>query len=114
MVASLLREKYGSKTEPGIKLPAMVAAKTPTPPMRDASTTWPLRILYIHRPTNRAIGMVQAIVNVPQELPGTSCADFVGTVNSTLLGGLATGVKRTAVVPGTLTWNFSGRIVTAP
>src|SRR4051794_41859378 len=40
--------------------------------MSDASTTRPFRILYMYRPTNSAIGMVQAMVNVPQDEPGTS------------------------------------------
>jgi hypothetical protein len=31
----------------------------------------PGRILYIHKPTSSAIGIVQAIVKVPHELPGT-------------------------------------------
>ena len=39
--------------------------------MIDASITRPGRILYMYRPTNSAIGIVQAMVNVPQEEPGT-------------------------------------------
>src|SRR5271165_5394289 len=82
MVVCLLIEKYDSSGDPGIKLPATVAASTPTAPMSDASTTRPLRILYIHNPTNNAMGMVHAMVKVPQELPGTICKVFSGTVNS--------------------------------
>ena len=41
--------------------------------MTDASTTRPLRILYMYSPTNSAIGIVQAMVNVPHELPGIAC-----------------------------------------
>src|SRR3954470_13962671 len=72
MVCSREREKYGSSREPGIDAPATVAAGTATAPTSGASTTSPLRKRYMYQPTNRAIGMVQAIVNVPQELPGTS------------------------------------------
>ncbi len=35
--------------------------------MSDASTTFPLRMRYMHRPTNSAIGIVQAMVNVPHD-----------------------------------------------
>src|SRR3954470_20776961 len=51
--------------------PRIVAPIVSTPPITDASTTWPGRSLYMYSPTNSAIGIVQAIVNVPQELPGT-------------------------------------------
>jgi hypothetical protein len=40
--------------------------------MIEASTTFPFRNRYMYQPTSSAIGIVQAIVNVPQELPGTS------------------------------------------
>ena len=40
--------------------------------MIDASTVRPGRILYMYRPTNSAIGIVQAMVNVPHDEPGTS------------------------------------------
>ena len=53
--------------------------------MIDASTTRPGRMLYIHKPTNRAIGMVQAMVNVPQEEPGTVCEHPDGKVYDRLL-----------------------------
>src|SRR3954447_12607044 len=66
------RENRASDGEPGIEAPATVAASTATAPTSEASTTFPLRKRYMYQPTNRAIGMVQAIVNVPQELPGTS------------------------------------------
>src|SRR5262249_46523361 len=81
MVASLDNEKYGSRNEPGTRLPATVAPRTPIPPMIEASATLPLRILYIHRPTNSAMGIVQAMVKVPQELPGMSWTVFSGTTN---------------------------------
>src|SRR5439155_25781860 len=51
--------------------PTNVATSVSAPPMSDASTIRPLRILYMYRPTNRAMGMVQAIVNVPHDEPGT-------------------------------------------
>src|ERR1019366_2007037 len=53
--------------------PATVATSTPTGPMADASTTRPLRKRYIQKLTNSAIGIVQAMVKVPQELPGMTC-----------------------------------------
>ena len=40
--------------------------------MSDASRIFPLRKRYMYQPTKSAIGIVQAIVNVPHELPGTS------------------------------------------
>ncbi len=64
--------KYGSSAEPGIQLPATVAASTAAAPIAEASTTRPLRILYIYNPTTSAIGTVQAMVNVPHELPATA------------------------------------------
>ncbi len=33
----------------------------------------------MYSPTNRAIGMVQAMVNVPHELPGTTCTQPAGS-----------------------------------
>src|SRR3954453_8366256 len=72
MVALREGEKYGSRAQPRPQAPAPVAASTPAAPTSDASTTFPLRNRYMYQPTNRAIGIVQAIVNVPQELPGTS------------------------------------------
>src|SRR5438552_2873043 len=48
--------------------------------MTDASTIRPLRMRYIQRPTNRAMGMVQAIVNVPQLLPGMTWTLPLGSV----------------------------------
>src|SRR5436309_699302 len=55
--------------ECGIQLPATVAARTSAAPISDASTTRPLRMRYMYKPTNSAIGIVQAMVNVPHELP---------------------------------------------
>src|SRR5262249_45378440 len=63
--------KNGSSREPGIKAPANVAASTAAAPRSDASRILPLRRRYMYQPTKRAIGIVQAMVNVPQELPGT-------------------------------------------
>src|SRR4051794_8829878 len=51
--------------------PAKVATSVRAAPMIDASITRPGRILYMYRPMNRAIGIVQAMVNVPHEEPGT-------------------------------------------
>src|SRR3954452_24109075 len=65
-------ENHGSSPDPGIKTPANVAASTAAAPITDASTVFPGRNLDMYQPTNSAIGIVQAIVNVPQELPGTS------------------------------------------
>src|SRR5437764_262600 len=61
--------------------PATVAASTPAAPTSDASTTFPLRNRYMYQPTNSAIGIVQAMVNVPHELPGTSRRAFLGRRN---------------------------------
>src|SRR5262249_9441874 len=103
-VCVLVSEKNGASGEPGIQLPAITAASVARAPISDASTTRPLRILYMYSPTNSAIGMVQAMVNVPQLLPGTTC---------TLPGGRATtvpghGTSR-AAVSGSCTSNASGR-----
>ena len=48
--------------------------------MNDASTTRPGRILYMYSPTNSAIGIVQAMVKVPQEEPGTRRTAPAGSV----------------------------------
>src|SRR6476469_438013 len=72
MVCSLESEKNGSSGEPCTQLPATVAKRTPTAPMADASTTRPLRNLYIQKLTKSAIGIVQAMVKVPHELPGST------------------------------------------
>ena len=53
-----------------MRLPSQVQASTAKAPISDASTTLPLRILYIQSPTKSAMGTVQAIVKTPQELPG--------------------------------------------
>jgi len=39
------------------------------PPMSEASTTFPLRMRYMYTPTSKAMGIVQKMVKVPQELP---------------------------------------------
>src|SRR5262245_52642463 len=65
-------ENQPSIGEPGIQLPATVAAIVSTAPINDACTTAPLLMRYMYRPTNSAIGIVQAIVKVPHDEPGTS------------------------------------------
>src|SRR5260370_40066309 len=80
IVSVLVSEKIGASGDPGTHAPRTVAASTPAPPMSDASTTRPLRILYIHRPTKSAMGIVHAIVNVPHELPGTTWTALSGTL----------------------------------
>lgn len=54
-------------------MPATVTASVAAAPMREASKIFPRRSLYMYKPTNNAMGIVQAIVKVPQELPGTAC-----------------------------------------
>src|SRR5262245_38323250 len=71
--------------ECGIQLPAIVAASTSAAPISDASTTLPLRILYMYRATKSAIGIVQAMLNMPHDEPGT---------RSWLLGGSFTIAAR--------------------
>src|SRR6476620_3298201 len=61
-----------------IQPPRKTAPSVRVAPTIDASTVFPGRTLYIHRPTSRAIGIVQAIVNVPHEEPGTMRAEPVG------------------------------------
>src|SRR3954464_15713573 len=78
--------KNRSTGEPGTSAPAYVAASTPAAPTSEASTTLPLRNRYMYQPTNRAIGIVQAIVNVPHELPGTSRLASLGRTNPTPSG----------------------------
>src|SRR3954453_19806489 len=51
--------------------PRNTAPSVRAAPTSDASTTLPGRSLYIHRPTSKAMGIVQAIVNVPHDEPGT-------------------------------------------
>src|SRR5436309_1219211 len=80
MVWSRDSSKKGPSLDPGIAAPATVAASTPTAPTSEASTTRPLRNRYMYQPTNSAIGIVQAMVNVPHELPGTSRVAPLGSV----------------------------------
>src|SRR3954467_2986986 len=61
-----------------IQPPRKTAPSVRVAPTIDASTVFPGRSLYIHRPTSRAIGIVQAMVNVPQEEPGTMRSDLGG------------------------------------
>src|SRR5436309_4176320 len=72
IVWSRLRENQPSSGEPGTQLPTTTAPMVSTPPMSDASTTFPGRMRYIHRPVKSAIGIVQAMVNVPHDEPGTT------------------------------------------
>src|SRR4051794_6425604 len=72
MVWSRDSSKKGRRLDSGTQAPAIVAASTPAAPTSEASTTLPLRNRYMYQPTNSAIGIVQAMVNVPHELPGTS------------------------------------------
>src|SRR5262245_13342741 len=110
-VASLFSEKMPRRTaESATQRPATVAASTPAAPINDASTTRPLRILYIYRPTNKAMGIVQAIVNVPQELPGTSSTASAGSA----IVHFASGASGCCVDVGTLRTKDSGRMVFAP
>src|SRR3954471_10203308 len=51
--------------------PRNTAPSVRAAPTIDASTTLPGRRRYIHRPTSRAMGIVQAMVNVPQDEPET-------------------------------------------
>src|SRR5262245_36419798 len=74
-------EKYCSSAEPGIQFPATVTPVGAAAPHSEASTTRPLRSLYMYRPTSSAMGIVQAMVNAPQELPGTSCTTPEGSVS---------------------------------
>ena len=79
MVCSLRQARRSrSSGEPGIQAPATVAASTAAAPIKDASTTRPLRSRYMYQPTNKAIGIVHAIVNMPQELPGITNSLFSG------------------------------------
>src|SRR6266849_10938481 len=97
MVSLRVSEKIDSSDDPGIHRPTTVAATTPTAPIRDASTTCPRRILYMYRPTKKAIGMVQAMVNVPQDDPGTTCLHLAGSVTtpSTGISGVSAGTRTT-------------------
>src|SRR4051812_32113484 len=103
------REKKASDDEPGIDAPAIVAASTATAPTSDASTTRPLRNRYMYQPTNRAIGIVQAIVNVPHELPGTSRLAPAGRTQPRPSGLLASRDE-----PGTASWNDSSKAIASP
>src|SRR5262245_22112863 len=80
IVPSRESENQSAKGEPGIQLPATVTPIVAAAPISDASTTRPLRKRYMYSPTRSAIGTVQAIVNVPQELPGTACETPPGNV----------------------------------
>ena len=54
--------------------------------MIEASTTFPLRRRYMYQPTKRAIGIVQAIVKVPHDEPGTSRRACSGSTRPGPLG----------------------------
>ena len=68
MIPSRERVNHGARKEPGIRLPITTLATTPMTPMMLASAIFPGRIRYIQSPTNSAIGIVMAIVNVPHGL----------------------------------------------
>ena len=75
MVCSFDREKYGSSAEPGLQEPATVAKRTRPAPIALASVIGlPGRSQYIQMLTSRAIGIVAAMVKVPQEEPGSRVA----------------------------------------
>src|SRR5262249_42977972 len=103
-VCPLVSEKKGSSAEPGTQLPTTTAPSVARAPSSDASTTAPLRILYMYRPTNSAMGMVQAMVKVPQELPGTTWTQPGGNVTAPFAPG-----ARGPASAGRRTWNDSGR-----
>src|SRR5262249_9798205 len=103
-VCPLPSEKYPSHGEPGIQLPTTTAASVKAAPISDASTVFPGRRRYMYQPTNRAMGMVQAMVKTPHEEPGTSCT-LLGGMTSTLS---AAGVR--GVSAGTCTEKPSGRV----
>src|SRR3954453_11370373 len=102
MVALREGEKYGSRAQPRPQAPAPVAASTPAAPTTEASTIFPLRNRLMYQPTNSAIGIVQAIVNVPHELPGTRRRAVAGR---TIPWPLDCQVM--FAPPGTLSWNGS-------
>ena len=75
--------------------------------MSDASTTFPLRNRYMYQPTNSAIGIVQAIVNVPHELPGTSRRASSGRTQPCAVGVRPQRSSR----GGTASWNGSWKTI---
>ena len=85
--------------------PRIVAPMTPAAPISDASVTRPGRMRYIHRLTSSAIGIVQAMVNVPQALPGMICCVFSGSVTVPL------STRSGPDVMATRTLNASGRLM---
>src|SRR5690348_13225257 len=111
-VCSRVRENNHSTDDPGTQCPTTTAASTRAPPITDASATRPGRMRYIHRPTNRAIGTVQAMVNVPHELPGTICLDPAGRVNVVSDSTRATDRHqscRSSITPSAYSGNVSSR-----
>src|SRR5713226_4053134 len=108
MVPFFESENIEANCEPGIQLPTITAARTARTPISVASPILPLRIRYIQRPMKSPMGMVQAIVKVPQELPGTNSRAPFGKVtvsvpSSEPLDALGTSIKKA-----------SERAVTAP
>src|SRR3954453_2273029 len=108
MVALREGEKYGSRAQPRPQAPAPVAASTPAAPTTEASTTFPLRNRYMYQPTNSAIGIVQAMVNVPHELPGTSRLASLGRVQP------PPGLPLSAEPAGTASRNDSWNVISSP
>src|SRR4051794_40338030 len=84
--------------------PRKTAPSVRAAPTIDASTTLPGRSLYIHRPTSRAMGIVQAMVNVPHDEPETRRTEpagieaSLGPKNETC-GPPSTGVPRASHRP---------------
>ena len=56
----------------------------------------PGRSLCIHRPTSKAIGIVQAMVNAPHDDPGTTCLVPAGSVSVGPSAGTASAGQRNA------------------
>ena len=80
VVCPRVSENQPSSREPGTQLPTKTAVSVSAAPINEACTTAPGRIRYMYSPTKSAIGIVQAIVNVPHEEPGTSTSQPSGSV----------------------------------
>ena len=89
-----------------MKAPAKVAASTAAAPRSDASRILPLRKRYMYQPTKSAIGIVQAIVNVPHELPGTSRRAFSGKTQPLPSGLLLQRSTRAGTVRSNVSWKI--------
>src|SRR5262249_5787779 len=89
--------------------PSTTAPSVSAPPITEASITCPLRMRYIQRPTKSAMGIVQAMVNVPQLLPGMTWTLPLGNVMVT--GASAGPGPISPLGTGTRTRNGSGRLL---